>query len=325
MINLQLTNDEIVTVLLTTYLALEDKQYKPFTLIEWNTLVNTIINSPIKEPGKLLELEKSDIKEILGLSDNISDRMNFLLGRGALLAIELESLNNKGIGIITRSNPNYPRQLKKKLRVMAPPVLFYCGNLELANKKGVAIVGSRNVEDEMVEHTVNIARAAIEQGYIIYSGGAKGVDSISENEAFNQGGEYVSFLADSLGAKIKKKDVRERLMTNRILLLSALKPDVGFSVGSAMNRNKYVYSMSDCTFIINSDYNKGGTWAGAIENLKNGWVKSIVIDSKSKGNQALKGKGIVSIKETAGINIEEVIEGNNKNTISEIIQIDLFH
>lgn len=300
---LNLTNDEMATILLTSHVGLQDKEIKPFTLTQWNKFVTKLINSNLNTPGKLLESSSEEIQSLLKLTAEEIDRVEHLLGRGALLAIELENLSNKGISVLTRSSEHYPKLLKAKLKKMAPPVIFYCGNIDLANKQGVAIVGSRDVSDESAEHTINVAKAAVQQGFIVYSGGAKGVDSISENEAYNQGGKYVSFLADSLESKIKKKEVRERLASNRILLLTTNKPDVGFSVGSAMNRNKYVYALSQCTFIINSDYNKGGTWEGAIDNLKKGWSKSAVIDSKSKGNQALIAKGCICVKETIHLSI----------------------
>lgn len=321
---LNLTNDEMATILLTSHIALQDKEIKPFTLTHWNKFVAKLINSKLNTPGKLLESSSEEIQNLLDLTVEEINRVEHLLGRGALLAIELENLSNKGIRVLTRSSEHYPKLLKAKLKKMAPPVIFYCGNIELVNKQGIAIVGSRDVSDESAEHTMNVSKAAVQQGYIVYSGGAKGVDSISENEAYNQGGEYVSFLADSLESKIKKKEIRERLASNRILLLTANKPDVGFSVGSAMNRNKYVYALSQCTFIINSDYNKGGTWEGAIDNLKKGWSKSAVIDSKSKGNQALISKGCIAIKETNHLNITQLLT-QESITSPATKQINLFN
>lgn len=68
--------------------------------------------------------------------------------------------------------------------------------------------------------------------------------------------------------KIRKKEVREALTANKLLLMSAINPNVGFTVYSAMDRNKYIYALSNITVIVSSDYNKGRTWAGVTENLK---------------------------------------------------------
>lgn len=54
-----------------------------------------------------------------------------------------------------------------------------------------------------------------------------------------------------------------------------------------------VYALSKMTFIIASDAGKGGTWAGAIENLRANWVPSYVLasDSVKEGNAQLIQKG----------------------------------
>lgn len=46
---------------------------------------------------------------------------------------------------------------------------------------------------------------AASERLIIYSGGAKGIDSTSEKAAVESGSAAVSFIADSLLSKIRKK------------------------------------------------------------------------------------------------------------------------
>ena len=48
--------------------------------------------------------------------------------------------------------------------------------------------------------------------------------------------------------------------------------------------------------MVRSEYNKGGTWAGAIDNLKNEWCKELCRDKKSyRGNRALIERGAIPI------------------------------
>jgi hypothetical protein len=35
-----------------------------------------------------------------------------------------------------------------------------------------------------------------------------------------------------------------------------------------MQRNKLIYALADAALVVNSDFEKGGTWAGAIEQLE---------------------------------------------------------
>jgi predicted Rossmann fold nucleotide-binding protein DprA/Smf involved in DNA uptake len=61
----------------------------------------------------------------------------------------------------------------------------------------------------------------------------------------------------------------------------------------AMARNKLIYALSDFGLVIASDAEKGGTWAGAEEVLKAGWVPVFVVDGPSvpDGNRLLIKRG----------------------------------
>jgi predicted Rossmann fold nucleotide-binding protein DprA/Smf involved in DNA uptake len=126
---------------------------------------------------------------------------------------------------------------------------------------------------------------------MIYSGGAKGVDSTSETVALNEGGAVVSYIANSLVSKIKNTTVATSIANGSMLLLSDQKPDAGFSAGRAMNRNKFIYASAYGTFVVESDYNKGGTWTGATEAMKNKWGKVFVYENNLEGNKKLIERG----------------------------------
>ena len=87
-----------------------------------------------------------------------------------------------------------------------------------------------------------------------------------------------------------------------------------------MNRNKYIYASSYGTFVISSDYNKGGTWAGANEALKNGWTKVFVWNHQDyEGNLKLIEKGAIPY-ELSEIAVYETITKQE----NEFEQMDLF-
>jgi hypothetical protein len=52
------------------------------------------------------------------------------------------------------------------------------------------------------------------------------------------------------------------------------------------------------TFVVESDYNKGGTWAGATDALKNGWGKVLVWDNGIEGNTRLVEAGAAAYEIT---------------------------
>jgi len=71
-------------------------------------------------------------------------------------------------------------------------------------------------------------------------------------------------------------------------------PAAGFNVGNAMQRNKIIYALADAALVVNSDFNKGGTWTGAVEQLDKYHFCPIFVrtgDGTGKGNEALLRKG----------------------------------
>jgi predicted Rossmann fold nucleotide-binding protein DprA/Smf involved in DNA uptake len=60
-----------------------------------------------------------------------------------------------------------------------------------------------------------------------------------------------------------------------------------------MGRNRLIYTLADYAIVVASDAETGGTWAGATETLKNGWVPVFVLEHAAmpEGNKLLLQKG----------------------------------
>lgn len=305
---MNISNDSYAMLLLCSDLALRNKDnvVKAYTVSQWSNLAERLIQNKLT-PKALFDVSTEDIKRALYLSDEESARIEKLLSRAGQFGIELSALNEKGIFTLTRSDSGYPAALKNKLKKMAPPILYYAGNLSLLSNKGAAIVGSRDIDETALRFTEKLSRRCTNDGLNIVSGGARGVDSIAENVANKSDGTTVIFVADSLEKKIRQKDTREAIMRKQSIILSSYRPDMPFQTYAAMERNKYVYALSDFVVIISSDYNKGGTWAGATENLKRGWVPMFVRkeDEIPQGNiNLLKNENVYPIT-------QEILDNKN--------------
>ena len=304
--NLSKTTQAII--LLCSYLGLNSREVKPYTPLQWSKLAEDIYNSSLKEPGALFNLESEDISRELNRPISDGNRISKLLSRGINLSFCLEDLELKSIYIVTKNNENYPKRIKSLLaRNSVPPVLYYCGDLSLANTDGIAIVGSRNIDKIGAQYAHDLAAWAAQNGLTVYSGGARGIDSISSSSALNNGGCCVEILADSMLRKIKNIDDVEAISEGRKLMISLFHPETGFNVANAMTRNKYIYILSKAAFVIASDLNKGGTWTGATENLKRHWVPLYVWNNtKYLGNRELIKLGAKEIPLFDNLNIKNL-------------------
>ena len=222
------------------------------------------------------------------------ERVRGLLGRGFLLSLAVEHWQARAIWVASRADAEYPNRLKARLKENSPPLLYGCGARELPNTGGLAVVGSRNVGDGLVEYTRGIGRLAATAGRTLVSGGARGVDEAAMRGALDAGGQVTGVLPDSLERKALHRGNRDPLLNGQLVLVSPHDPGSRFNVGHAMRRNKVIYALADAALVVNSDLNKGGTWAGATEQLDNMRLTRIYVRSTgapSDGLEALKEKG----------------------------------
>ncbi|HWW03010.1 MAG TPA: DNA-processing protein DprA [Candidatus Acidoferrum sp.] len=216
--------------------------------------------------------------------------MDALLERGFLLSQAVERWNARAIWVISRADSRYPKRLKTRLKEDAPPLLYGCGEIALLEKGGLAVVGSRHVDDELISFTENVGRLAAKAHRTIISGGAKGIDRAAMHGALLADGEVAGVMADSLERAALARDNREPLMEGRLVLISPYDPGAGFNVGHAMQRNKVIYALADVGLVVTSDFEKGGTWTGAIEQLERLHFVPVFVrngNNAGRGNAAL--------------------------------------
>ena len=219
-------------------------------------------------------------------------RVEFLLARGTALALAVEKWQRSGLWVLSRSDPEYPKRLKKKLGQSAPPLLYGAGDTSLLDKGGLAIVGSRDASEVALDFTRSVAGACTRERLGVVSGGAKGVDSAAMQGASEAGGTVVGVLAsDLLRASVNRQN-RLGLQSGQLVLVSPFYPEAGFNAGNAMARNRYIYALADYALVVDAAAGEGGTWNGAVENLREGWVPLFVrIPGDRPGNAALVSKG----------------------------------
>ena len=286
----KLINDnDLATIVLCTDLGIKNRKLlKPLSTLEWSDFVRELISNKM-QPKDIFNDNVQDILITLKINNSFIERVVNLLKRSANVSLELNEYFNKGIYVITRSNPRFPRHIKEKLKDRTPPVLFYAGNLELCNDDCIAFVGSRKITPKIESTTKSLASVVVDSGYTIVSGGAKGIDFISENSCLENGGKAISIVSDSLETRIIRKDIRNYISASKLLLISLASPNSRFSVINAMNRNKCIYSLSEYSFVIHSTLKKGGTWNGAVEAINHSLSNVVVLDDldQESGNYAL--------------------------------------
>jgi predicted Rossmann fold nucleotide-binding protein DprA/Smf involved in DNA uptake len=266
---------------------------KPLSRNQYNEVANWLHNNGMR-PADLLDKSGREQLSVFGEEGKITEsRLQSLLDRGTALAMAVEEWTNKGGWILTRSDDEYPTRFRRRLKHLAPPVLYGVGDQSLLECGGASMVGSRDSEEAALSFIRDLARRCADQGIAVVSGGARGVDQASMDAALEADGLVVGALANGLATTARKKTYRNAIADERLTLVSAYKPDSGFQVWKAMDRNKHIYALSDGAIVAHSAHGSGGTWSGATENLDHEWVPLSVLAAPPipKGNQKLIEKG----------------------------------
>ncbi|HKP75212.1 MAG TPA: DNA-processing protein DprA [Longimicrobiaceae bacterium] len=262
---------------------------KPLSSIEYARLAGWLHQRGLR-PADLLTGERSLDAADLPVA---ASRISALLERGAALALDLERWTHRGLWVISRGDDSYPRTLKARLGRLAPPLLYGAGDPALLSTGGVAIVGSRDADAGAERFATAVAEVCASQRITVVSGGARGVDTIAMSAAIACGGCAVGVLTESLDRAATSGRYREALRSGLLVLISPYDPGARFTVSAAMGRNKIVYALSCWSVVVSATARQGGTWAGAVENLRAGWVPLFVREGSDlpSGNHALRLEG----------------------------------
>jgi predicted Rossmann fold nucleotide-binding protein DprA/Smf involved in DNA uptake len=291
---------------------------KPLTPKEWGRFAEWL-NAQSLTPERLLNGRLAEL--LSGWRDKTvtAERLAALLERGPALALSMEKWQRAGLWVMTRGDADYPRHLKQRLGADSPAVLFGCGNRALLSGGGLAVIGSRDASEADLAYSRELGALAARAGHSIVSGGAKGVDQAAMSGALEVEGTAVGVLADSLLRACTSARYRRYLVENNLVLVSPFNPEAGFNVGNAMQRNKYIYCLADGALVVHSG-TTGGTWNGALENLKKRWVPLWVkrtADAQA-GNEALAREGAVWVADrVAEIDLPGLLVGEGHATAGE--------
>ena len=243
---------------------------------------------------ELLDADVAAIAERGGVDTAMAARLRTLLDAATAFAFRLDQMEQAGLRVVSSVDEAYPATLERLGR-SAPPLLYAYGDVELVSRPLLGIVGSRDVEPAAAEVAWSAARRAVAEGHGVVSGGAKA----AVPAALEAGGVAVAVVADSLQAAVRDAELRRRIGEGRLCLCTPYKPDAGSSVAHAMGRNKLIYALSAATLVVASDHDQGGTWAGAVESLRQAIAPVLVWqgDGQGPGNDALVGRGAHAVRD----------------------------
>lgn len=192
----------------------------------------------------------------------------------------LSKLKSNAITILDPEYPSYLKQIK-----MPPFVLFYKGDISLIyeNKNHLAVIGSREVEEEYATATRNLVNN-INKDIVVVSGVAKGVDAIAHDSALKSGKKTIGVIGSGLDVvyPIENEELYEKIARDGLLISE-------YPHGSPPEmyhfpfRNRLIAAFSNATLVTQASI-KSGTMITATFTLEQN--KNVMCLPSNKFNES---------------------------------------
>ena len=268
-----------------------DPERKPLTVAQLRTLAARVKTMQIDQTDR--QLQPEDLVR-LGYGRDMAERIVKLLSDEAILDRYMQRANRVACYPISRVSEGYPDVLRQKLGVDSPGCLWAKGNGEILMMPRISLVGSRDIQPANRAFAWEVGVQAAKQGFALVSGNARGADKIAQTACLQHGGRVIWVVADGLA---------DKTLDERILYLSENDFDQPFSAQRAISRNRVIHALGEKTFVAQCHFGTGGTWDGAVKNLRNGWSPVYCMDDGSRGCLELKqlGANLVNQKDLTDI------------------------
>lgn len=163
-------------------------------------------------------------------------------------------INN--IEYVTRADPLFPTALAQS-EVNPPVVLFYKGNLDLARRPCIAVVGTRRASQYGKYVTERIV-GELAGAFTIVSGLATGIDGYAHAAALNNGGSTIAVLGSGLfnASPVSNLKLFDDICASG-LVLSEYTPDTHASEYTFPQRNRIISGLSRGVIVVEAAEKSG--------------------------------------------------------------------
>ncbi|TKB46968.1 DNA-protecting protein DprA [Ferrimonas sediminicola] len=157
--------------------------------------------------------------------------------------------------ILTLEHPDYPLALKQ---IADPPLLLFVeGEASLLAGPGLAVVGSRGATPPALERTHHWCRELAQQGWVIVSGLAEGIDAAAHRGAL-EGGATVAVTGCGLGHCYPRRHKElQRRIAEQGAVVSTFWPDLRPHKGCFPRRNRVVSGLCYGTLVMEAGVKSG--------------------------------------------------------------------
>jgi DNA processing protein len=214
--------------------------------------------------------ENASLKRIADLTVNskklpsqaMADRVGMLVPD---VVSSIENLIDTKLGklsVAVSDTPSWPEKLKSSKR--PTPLIYYYGDIGLAESRSISIVGARKSSDAGLARARRLAKELASMGITVVSGLAAGVDTAALWAAMEEGGSIIGVIGTPIDEYYPKmnKDLQDRIGEEHLLISQV--PFYRYSKQPFKTkryyfpeRNELMAAISDATVIIEASDTSG--------------------------------------------------------------------
>ncbi|WP_427967842.1 DNA-processing protein DprA [Altererythrobacter sp.] len=238
-----------------------------------------------------------------------------------IIAEEISQVRRAGAKYLFHDQPDYPALLNEL--ESAPPVLTWRGDVSLASRPCVAMVGARNASAAAVKLAREFAGALAEEGIVVVSGLARGIDGAAHEGAFPA---TIGVIASGIDVAYPPQhaELQERIAGEGLLL--AEQPPGTEPRGSHFpSRNRIIAGLALGTLVVEAAPKSGSLITARLAGEAGREVMAVPgspLDARSQGCNQLIREGAVLVQAP-----EDVVEllsgfdGRPRSTFREAVGV----
>jgi DNA processing protein len=232
---------------------------------------------------------------------------------------EIAAMRAAGARYVFDDSPDYPPLLAQMEG--APPILGCRGDLSLAAKPCVSIVGARNASAAAVKLAREFASGLAEAGFVVVSGLARGIDGAAHEGAFPA---TVGVIASGIDVAYPPQhaDLQERIASEALLL--AEEPPGTEPRGNLFpKRNRVIAGLSAGTLVVEAAPKSGSLITARLAAEAGREVMAVPgspLEPRSQGCNQLIREGAVLVQSAADVvELLSGFDGTPRSTFREAV------
>lgn len=232
----------------------------------------------------------------------------------AKIEAEVNAVRGSGARYLFHDSPDYPALLREMEG--APPILTWRGNIELASRPCVAMVGARNASAGAIKLAREFAAALAEEGLVVVSGLARGIDGAAHQGALSSAARAtVGVIASGIDITYPPQHAAlQEDIAQQGLLLAEQPPGTKPRGSHFPSRNRIIAGMAAGTVVVEAALKSGSLITARLAGEAGREIMAIPgspLDARSQGCNQLIRDGAILVQSPQ--DVAELLSGFDGN------------